>query len=43
MDDRYIDDNAENRETLTLKIFFGPMFGCELNLPADNYFFNIHP
>ncbi|MBG6247214.1 MULTISPECIES: PrgH/EprH family type III secretion apparatus protein [Symbiopectobacterium] len=45
MDDRYIyiDDNAGNRETFTLKILFGPMFGCELNLPADNYFFNIHP
>lgn len=43
MDDKYIDDNATNRESFTLKILFGPMFGCELNLPADNYFFNIHP
>lgn len=29
-------------ECFTLKIFFGPMFGCELHLPADNYFIIIH-
>ncbi|MCW2478373.1 PrgH/EprH family type III secretion apparatus protein [Candidatus Symbiopectobacterium sp. NZEC135] len=43
MDKKHIDENEENREIFTLKILFGPMFGCELNLPADNYFFNIHP
>lgn len=43
MNEKYIDDNTGNRETFTLKILFGPMFGCELNLPADDYFFNIHP
>ncbi|WP_440862859.1 PrgH/EprH family type III secretion apparatus protein [Symbiopectobacterium purcellii] len=43
MDEKHIDNNTTNRETFTLKILFGPMFGCELNLPADNYFFNIHP
>ncbi|MGL5470677.1 MAG: PrgH/EprH family type III secretion apparatus protein, partial [Shewanella sp.] len=27
----------------TLKVLFGPMFGCELNLPADDYFLVINP
>ncbi|MBZ2400159.1 PrgH/EprH family type III secretion apparatus protein [Erwinia amylovora] len=27
----------------TLKILFGPMFGCELHLPADDYFLIINP
>lgn len=43
MDAKHIDDNTTNRETFTLKILFGPMFGCELDLPVDNYFFNIYP
>ncbi|MCW2474868.1 PrgH/EprH family type III secretion apparatus protein [Candidatus Symbiopectobacterium sp. NZEC151] len=43
MDEKHIDDNTTNREIFTLKILFGPMYGCELNLPVDNYFFNIHP
>lgn len=29
--------------SFTLKILFGPMFGCELSLPADDYFIIIHP
>lgn len=28
---------------LTLKVLFGPMFGCELNLAADDYFLVINP
>ncbi|MFT8211961.1 MAG: PrgH/EprH family type III secretion apparatus protein [Symbiopectobacterium sp.] len=44
MDEKYIDDDAVlNTEQFTLKILFSPMFGCELSLPADDYFFNIHP
>lgn len=26
-----------------LKVLFGPMFGCELNLPAEDYFFVLNP
>lgn len=28
----------ETKKSYTLKVLFGPMFGCELNLPADDYF-----
>lgn len=44
MNEQYIDDSvASGNDIFTLKILFGPMFGCELSLPADDYFFNIHP
>lgn len=28
----------EIKRSYTLKVLFGPMFGCELHLPADDYF-----
>lgn len=34
---------AEAQKKFTLKVLFGPMFGCELNLPADDYFLVIQP
>lgn len=52
---QHIDDNAMDSsrviaselgsepKTFTLKILFGPMFGCELSLPADDYFILIQP
>ncbi len=44
MGKQYIDDEVvSSKDSFTLKILFGPMFGCELCLPADDYFFNIHP
>jgi type III secretion system PrgH/EprH family protein len=33
----------EAQSKYTLKVLFGPMFGCELHLPADNYFLIINP
>lgn len=30
------------QQNYTLKILFGPMFGCELHLPADDYFLIIN-
>lgn len=33
----------EAQEKFTLKVLFGPMFGCELHLPADDYFLVINP
>lgn len=32
----------EIKKSYTLKVLFGPMFGCELNLPADDYFIIIN-
>ena len=32
----------ETKKSYTLKVMFGPMFGCELNLPADDYFIIIN-
>lgn len=32
----------ETKKSYTLKVLFGPMFGCELNLPADDYFIIIN-
>ncbi|ARF52355.1 type III secretion system protein (plasmid) [Pantoea stewartii subsp. stewartii DC283] len=32
----------EIKKSYTLKVLFGPMFGCELNLPADDYFILIN-
>ncbi|MFV8988109.1 PrgH/EprH family type III secretion apparatus protein [Serratia fonticola] len=31
------------QKKFTLKVLFGPMFGCELHLPADDYFLIINP
>ncbi|WP_176733524.1 PrgH/EprH family type III secretion apparatus protein [Aeromonas hydrophila] len=31
------------QKEFTLKVLFGPMFGCELQLPADDYFLIINP
>lgn len=28
----------ETKKSYTMKVLFGPMFGCELNLPEDDYF-----
>nr|AJW29719.1 type III secretion system protein [Pantoea ananatis] len=33
----------EAQKKFTLKVLFGPMFGCELHLPADDYFLIINP
>lgn len=33
----------EALKKFTLKVLFGPMFGCELHLPADDYFLIINP
>ncbi len=33
----------EAQNKFTLKVLFGPMFGCELHLPADDYFIIINP
>lgn len=33
----------ETKQSYTLKVLFGPMFGCELHLPADDYFLIINP
>lgn len=33
----------EAQKKFTLKVLFGPMFGCELHLPADDYFLIISP
>lgn len=40
-----IDDvpKKENQPQFTLKVLFGPLFGCELNLLADDYFLIINP
>ena len=35
--------NEEVTKHYSLKILFGPMFGCELYLPADDYFIIINP
>ena len=35
--------NEEIMKHYSLKILFGPMFGCELSLPADDYFLIINP
>lgn len=35
--------NQEANRNFTLKVLFGPMYGCELHLPADDYFFIINP
>ena len=44
MEEKCIDHSTiSNKENFILKILFGPMFGCELCLPADDYFFSIHP
>lgn len=32
----------EAQKKFTLKVLFGPMFGCELHLPADDYFLIIN-
>lgn len=32
----------DTQKKFTLKVLFGPMFGCELNLPADDYFLIIN-
>ncbi len=34
---------SEAQQKFTLKVLFGPMFGCELHLPADDYFLIINP
>jgi|SRR5471030_253974 len=34
---------TEAQKKFTLKVLFGPMFGCELHLPADDYFLIINP
>ncbi len=39
-DDRPV---PEAQKKFTLKVLFGPMFGCELHLPADDYFLIINP
>lgn len=33
----------ENQHSYTMKLLFGPMFGCELHLPAVDYFIIINP
>ncbi|KML20851.1 type III secretion system protein [Leclercia adecarboxylata] len=33
----------ETKQSYTLKVLFGPMFGSELHLPANDYFFIINP
>lgn len=35
--------NDEINKKFSIKILFGPMFGCELHLPADDYFLIINP
>jgi len=35
--------NEELNKNYSLKILFGPMFGCELHLPANDYFIIINP
>ncbi|WP_299999385.1 PrgH/EprH family type III secretion apparatus protein [uncultured Cedecea sp.] len=35
--------NEELTKNYSLKILFGPMFGCELNLPENDYFLIINP
>lgn len=35
--------NEELTKNHSLKILFGPMFGCELHLPANNYFLIVNP
>ncbi|MEB5957504.1 PrgH/EprH family type III secretion apparatus protein [Escherichia coli] len=34
---------AKTQTQYTMKVLFGPMFGCELHLPADDYFLIIAP
>ncbi|EPK0104376.1 PrgH/EprH family type III secretion apparatus protein [Klebsiella aerogenes] len=34
---------AMQQKQYTLKVLFGPMFGCELHLPANDYFLIINP
>lgn len=34
---------AEAQNKYIMKILFGPMFGCELHLPADDYFIIVNP
>lgn len=35
--------NEESTKNHSLKILFGPMFGCELHLPANDYFLIVNP
>lgn len=35
--------NEELNNNYSLKVLFGPMFGCELHLPANDYFLIINP
>ncbi len=35
--------NEELNNNYLLKVLFGPMFGCELHLPANDYFLLINP
>jgi len=35
--------NEEIKKNYSMKILFGPMFGCELHLPANDYFLIINP